>query len=119
MERAWQLRRVWPELTLSNMGPYFVSDFVRYKRRFGLARPWAADPSAWSRIDIFNDAVRQYTNGEPPDEAPVTMAHSEARGFRTRMPGGAPPKVANSSPASREQIVLTQLCLWNDLESIA
>lgn len=58
-ERVVELRRVWPESSLCNHGPWFASA-IRYKRAYGLARPWAMRPDQWSKPAIFQDVVRQY-----------------------------------------------------------
>lgn len=60
VERVAELRRLWPESSLCNFGAWFASAF-RYKEPYGLVCPWAASPAQWSRADIFQQVVRQYT----------------------------------------------------------
>jgi len=119
IELISQLRQVWPDVTISNLGAYFVSDFLRYKDRFGLDRPWGSDPDAWTQADIFSEAVRQYTNVEAgPNTRGLVWSVNTTR--------GRAPKPLNASsikilPTEHRSLPLTyvQLSLWAETESIA
>jgi hypothetical protein len=60
-KRVTELKQVWPESSLTNSGAQFGSGPDRFKRCYGLDRPWLTNPDAWTREDRFNEICRQYT----------------------------------------------------------
>jgi hypothetical protein len=119
LERVVQLRSVWPELTLSNMGAYFWSDFVRFKERFGLINPWRDDPEEWSRTTIFNEAVRQYMAVDSSAVASQRTAQFGARHAHSLASSTLNRATLSRIPDPVDRTGHVQLRLWDDVESVA
>jgi len=111
VERVAQLLHVWPEMTLSNMGAYFASDFVLFKPRFGLAYRWRTDINEWPRTAIFNEAVRQYTS--------VESSQFDRYRVGTFNASSASRASLSSVTAPAGHIIPVQLSLWEYAESTA
>jgi hypothetical protein len=60
VSRVLALKRVWPDSSLANQGAYFGSTSLRYKRCYGLERPWLRDQDMWTSNDVFDEITRQY-----------------------------------------------------------
>ena len=61
VKRVLELKQVWPESTLTNLGAQFGSGKHRFKRCYGLDRPWLVNADCWSRADVFSNISQQYT----------------------------------------------------------